>query len=259
LLASLPVWATVPADKGFAIQIGNYTQTGQTIQTAEGLDYLPVRDALECYGATVVWAEEAETKLIVTFAEEKDQLIISEETQEISTADKAYPYMWEDGKIYLPIEFYQHIFNCDVQYDQEENVLLLDENKPPVDIAEKDWTNYIKLRNTEDYQKTENVTYTYYQEGKASWYGIEFQNRRTAGGEAYDVNKLTAAHRELPFGTMVRVTAEHSGKSVIVKINDRGPYHGNRILDLSQAAAQAIDLEGKGVGWVKIEIVEEKN
>jgi rare lipoprotein A len=92
-------------------------------------------------------------------------------------------------------------------------------------------------------------------EGYASWYGGKFQGRRTANGEIFDTNKLTAAHKSLPFGTKVRVTDLESEKSVIVRINDRGPFVENRIIDLSKAAADIIGLTPRGVGRVRLEIV----
>jgi rare lipoprotein A len=96
-----------------------------------------------------------------------------------------------------------------------------------------------------------------YQEGYASWYGWQFHGRRTASGEVFDMNELTAAHRELPFGTLLRVTNTRNGSSVVVKINDRGPFVEGRILDLSKAAADVIGMGGSGVVWVALEIVQE--
>ena len=78
--------------------------------------------------------------------------------------------------------------------------------------------------------------------GKASWYGPGFHGRRTASGERFDMNELTAAHRTLPFGTRVRVRNVQNGREVVVRINDRGPQIRHRIIDLSRAAAAAIDL-----------------
>ena len=89
--------------------------------------------------------------------------------------------------------------------------------------------------------------------GDASWYGPGFHGRKTASGEIYDMNDMTAAHKELPLGTKVKVTNLHNGKSVVVRINDRGPFHGNRIIDLSKAAARKIGSLDKGV--VKVIIV----
>lgn len=82
------------------------------------------------------------------------------------------------------------------------------------------------------------------QSGAASWYGPGFQGRRTANGERFNTHAFTAAHRRLPFGTRVRVTNTSNGRSVVVRINDRGPYVGGRVIDLSQASARAIGLSG---------------
>ena len=78
--------------------------------------------------------------------------------------------------------------------------------------------------------------------GKASWYGPGFQGRRTASGERFDMNQLTAAHRTLPFGTKVRVRNLQNGREVVVRINDRGPHIRDRIIDLSKAAGAALGL-----------------
>jgi rare lipoprotein A len=92
--------------------------------------------------------------------------------------------------------------------------------------------------------------------GRASWYGAQFQGQETASGEPFDMQELTAAHPTLPFGSRVRVTNEANGRSVVVRINDRGPYRGNRIIDLSRKAAEMIGLKSKGVGRVKVEVIE---
>ena len=80
--------------------------------------------------------------------------------------------------------------------------------------------------------------------GKASWYGPGFHGRLTANGERFNTNDLTAAHKTLPFGTKVRVTNAKTGQSVVVRINDRGPYAHGRVIDLSRASAQSIGISG---------------
>jgi len=92
--------------------------------------------------------------------------------------------------------------------------------------------------------------------GIASWYGPGFHGRQSASGEIFNQNALTAAHRTLPFGTQVRVTNLHNGAQVIVRINDRGPYSGGRVIDLSAAAAQAIGMISSGVASVELEILD---
>jgi rare lipoprotein A len=93
--------------------------------------------------------------------------------------------------------------------------------------------------------------------GLATYYSNEFAGRKTASGEKYDPKKFTAAHRTLPFGTRVKVTRLDNGKSVVVRINDRGPFTKGRIIDLSLAAAKKIDMIRSGVVKVRVEIVEE--
>lgn len=93
---------------------------------------------------------------------------------------------------------------------------------------------------------------TWSQQGEASWYGPNFVGRPTANGETFDPWQLTAAHRTLPFDTRVRVVNLDTGRSVVVRINDRGPFAGDRIIDLSQAAAEAVGMIGTGVAPVRL-------
>jgi len=85
------------------------------------------------------------------------------------------------------------------------------------------------------------------QTGATSWYGPGFHGKRTANGERFNTNALTAAHKTLPFGTQLRVTNERTGRSVVVRINDRGPYAHGRVIDLSKAAADAVGFLGVGM------------
>ena len=93
------------------------------------------------------------------------------------------------------------------------------------------------------------------QTGIASWYGIHWQGRKTASGVRFDIKKLTAAHRTLPLNTIVRVTNLLNGTSVEVLINDRGPYVGKRVIDLSEAAAKRLSMTKKGLVPVRIETI----
>ncbi len=93
-------------------------------------------------------------------------------------------------------------------------------------------------------------------EGIASYYADDFNGKKTANGETYDMNGLTAAHRSLPFGTKVRVTNLDNGKQVVVRINDRGPFQLSRIIDLSLGAAKELDMIAKGTAKVKLEVIE---
>lgn len=91
--------------------------------------------------------------------------------------------------------------------------------------------------------------------GKSSYYGSKFHGRKTANGETFDMYKLSAAHRELPFETLIKVTNTKNNKSVTVHVNDRGPFVAGRILDLSYGAAKKIDMLNDGVAEVTIEIL----
>jgi rare lipoprotein A len=90
----------------------------------------------------------------------------------------------------------------------------------------------------------------------ASWYGPGFHGRRSASGERYNQNELTAAHRTLPFGTNVQVTNLNNGRSVVVRINDRGPFARGRVIDLSAAAARVLGMVQSGVAPVHLEILD---
>lgn len=94
-----------------------------------------------------------------------------------------------------------------------------------------------------------------FQSGKASWYGSFHHGKKTASGERFNMHGLSAAHRTLPLGSMIAVTNKSTGKTITVKVNDRGPYHGNRILDLSKGAAKELGMISSGVGNVEITVL----
>src|SRR5205814_2058781 len=95
----------------------------------------------------------------------------------------------------------------------------------------------------------------YREDGLASWYGNDFHGRLTANGEVFDMASLTAAHPTLPMPCYARVTNVSNGKSLIVRVNDRGPYHGNRLIDVSNRAAELLEFKGTGVARVRVEYV----
>ena len=95
-----------------------------------------------------------------------------------------------------------------------------------------------------------------FQVGRASWYGRLFQHKKTASGEPYDMHDFTAAHRTLPLGSWVKVTNLKNDKSVMVRINDRGPVLKSRILDLSYGAAMILGMEGDGIAKVRLDLIE---
>jgi rare lipoprotein A len=99
--------------------------------------------------------------------------------------------------------------------------------------------------------------FDYDRTGTASWYGSDFHGRRTANGETYDMNALTAAHTTLPMPTIVRVTNLDNGRSVVVRINDRGPFVEDRIIDMSRAGARELGFEGRGLARVRVTVMRE--
>src|ERR1700729_1472559 len=96
---------------------------------------------------------------------------------------------------------------------------------------------------------------SYREEGMASWYGDDFHGRLTANGEVFDMASLTAAHPTLPMPCYARVTNLGNGKSLVVRVNDRGPYHGNRVMDVSSRAAELLEFKGNGIARVRVEYV----
>ncbi len=99
---------------------------------------------------------------------------------------------------------------------------------------------------------------SYEEVGMASWYGKDFDGKMTANGEIYDLSHMTAAHRTLPMPSVVKVTNLKNSKSVIVRVNDRGPFAKNRIIDMSKKAAQMLDYKDKGVIMVKVELLKKE-
>lgn len=101
--------------------------------------------------------------------------------------------------------------------------------------------------------------YNYVETGTASWYGKDFHAKYTANGEVYDMNTLTAAHRTLPLPSIVRVTNLENGRSLVLRVNDRGPFAKNRIIDISKRGAQLLGFQAQGTAKVKVEIMAEES
>jgi rare lipoprotein A len=101
--------------------------------------------------------------------------------------------------------------------------------------------------------------FAYVETGVASWYGTEFHGKRTANGEVFDMNAPSAAHRTLPMPSLVRVTNLENGRTLDLRVNDRGPFVGNRIIDISRRGAQLLGFHGKGTAQVRVEIVPEES
>ena len=118
-------------------------------------------------------------------------------------------------------------------------------SQPSITVDAREYPTYPK-----------NAKPLYVETGIASWYGPPYSGRRAATGEVFDMNAITAAHKTLPLNSIVRVTNLKTGKSVVLRINDRGPFVGGRVIDLSMGAAKAIDVYRAGLATVKIELLE---
>ena len=101
--------------------------------------------------------------------------------------------------------------------------------------------------------------YNYKEVGVASWYGEDFHAKRTANGEKYDMYSLTAAHRTLPLPSIVKVTNLENGRSLVLRVNDRGPYAKNRIIDVSKRASQLLGFQAQGTTKVRVEVMEKES
>ena len=135
------------------------------------------------------------------------------------------------------------ITNLNTMYqNKDENINVTPRNKEVADTFEK--------------EIEERSQYTHFQTGMASYYGGSWHGKKTANGEIFNENSLTAAHKTLPFGTKVKVTNLDNGKSVVVRINNRGPYSKGRVIDLSKAAFSKIASTSKGVTRVKLEVAK---
>ncbi len=133
---------------------------------------------------------------------------------------------------------------------------ILTEVKNQTGYPEGFFTEMKNLGNQNEPQQNKDAyKLEYFENGTASFYGGKWHGRTTANGERFDTYDMTAAHKTLPFGTKVKVTNESNGKSVVVRINDRGPFVKGRIIDLSTAAFTAIEDGSKGVTKVKLEIL----
>lgn len=123
-------------------------------------------------------------------------------------------------------------------------------------VMEPSATGAVDLTTIDHLHPEANDDGTAFATGMASFYGRKFDGRRTASGETFDMGELTAAHRTLPFGSKVRVTNADNGQSVIVRINDRGPFHGGRLIDVSRAAAQRLGIIARGHGRVTLTLLD---
>lgn len=217
-----------------------------------GVTLVPMRIFFESIGAQVFWDEETGTVVGIKNDVEVricvDSNLYTVNGREISTG---CPVRVVNGVTYVPLRFIGEAFGYEVEWNAETREIVINCDSFNGNV---DWLKLPPPKEEEEPEPEPVVVYS--ERGMASWYGDAFAGRRTTSGERFDPNLLTAAHRDLPFGTNAKVTFLKTGKSVVVRINDRGPHRRDRIIDLSRAAAEAIGLKPHGIGEVLIEVFE---
>lgn len=201
----------------------------------EGRKLVPMRPLLEAFGAAVHW-DNATNTVICYLGDNKIHIPIEGCTALIDGEEQLVdvPAKIIKGSAYVPLRFIVEALGYTVNWD--------------------DATKTVQISISGNSSDSDIV---YSVNGIASWYGGKFHGRRTSSGEIFNENDYTAAHRTLPFGTLVNVTFMDTGKSIQVRINDRGPHIQGRIIDLSRAAAEAIGLRPHGIGEVRIEVLSD--
>lgn len=200
----------------------------------EGRKLVPMRPLFEAFGANVHWDSGTNT-VICYIGGNEIHIPIEGYTAVIDGEEKLVdvPARLINGSTFVPLRFIGEALGYAVNWDNA--------------------TKTIQISIPGNGNDDSDILYSV--NGIASWYGGKFHGRRTSSGEVFNQHEFTAAHRTLPFGTLVNVTFMDTGKSIQVRINDRGPYVQDRIIDLSRAAAEAIGLRPHGLGEVRIEVL----
>lgn len=239
LLVILLVPGTATADNNIRVLINGQENTFDfPLVIDNGRTLVPMRSFFEALGADVSW--DAENNAAVGSRDDvKVRIIIGRNTATVNGLEIPLyiPARLINNITFIPLRFVSEALGNNVGWDSIKGEITIETN-------------------TGDVKSVPLIKVAYSQTGVASWYGREFAGRPTSSGEVFDPNDYTAAHRELPFGTYVKVTFLKTGKSILVRINDRGPHKDERVIDLSQAAAEAIGLKGYGIGDVLLEVLE---
>lgn len=207
--------------------------------------FIPMRFAVESLGARLFWDASADSAVITTIG-----------AADGPAGNDQDPPENDQGKIDINTASLENLLELDGLSETAARDLLAFRE------ANGGFKTFAEIRDLPSMTDTlferlrENIRIVYRKEGIACWYGIKFHGRRTASGEIYNKNLHTAAHRTLPFGTKVKVTFPRTGRSVWVRINDRGPHVAGRIIDLSHSAADAIGLTPYGIGRVELKVVK---
>lgn len=234
----------------------------------QGQVYAPVREMTESLGGQIGWVPYGEVNLL-TFTDQEGQayeISLNPTTGLVQSYNGYYAYTWVEGSVALPLTFYKdHYQNINLSYDaivKTLKVSLADANKG---ISFTQLNPYIPpvvevvappaLSPAPEAAPAPAQTGVFFESGQASYYGAELNGNYTASGEIFNMHDMTAAHKTLPFGTLVKVTNQYTGASCVVHINDRGPYAHGRVIDLSYAAAGSVGMISSGVAPVTLEIL----
>lgn len=213
--------------------------------------YVPLRSALSAVGVGVQWVNNNGQKIVLTYGGQSVSATVDAANGVLYFQGGTYAYNNMGGSLHVVFGFYQAIFNnANVVYNTANGGIIVsavDASKP---VSLKGGTA------SQQNGQAAQPNYTYYESGQATWYGSGAHGNYTASGEVFNMYDYTAAHKYLPFGTKVRVTDTQSGRSVIVRINDRGPFGAGRVIDLSYQAASDLGIVSKGVAPCTIEIVK---
>ncbi len=243
---SLPVMAS-------AQDTAQVTITKPVVQdVAQQTTFVPIRAALNAVGVTVDWVYKNGQKVVLTYGGQSVDVSVDAANGVLRFQGGAYAYNNIKGSLHVAFNFYQSIFNnANVAYNYNTGGIIVNAIDASKVISLKGGT-VSQQQNSQPAQPN----YTYYESGQATWYGSGAHGNYTASGEVFNMYDYTAAHKYLPFGTKVRVTDTQSGRSVIVRINDRGPFGAGRVIDLSYQAANDLGIISKGVAPCKLEIVK---
>lgn len=256
----------------------NYVKKDIVVQNAHRyypfkpvLDKLKIKSKVERTGSV--------TKIVLTEGSKTYQITLDEEAQLAYTPKGQFSYIVNNNRIGFTSNFYATMLKeSNLSWHSKTNALSIYEKKPKgallINLEEykseaEDLTvkKPVVLPNPAPVQSvvpapappstsTSTPSYVPYEKGQATWYGAALHGNFTASGERFDMNALTAAHKTLPFGTKVKVTNLNNKSSIVVRITDRGPFAPGRVIDLSQAAAEKIDMLSAGVVPVQLEILK---
>lgn len=228
-----------------------YKDFTQNPVNVDGRILLPMREFFEALGAEIEWNDENK-ELHVTHEDSKIFLKIGSTDSIVNGVFQSLdvaPSLINDST-YIPLRFAAEALGYEIIWNSDYNSIYAFSNPEEAGLDEiKDLSlDYASL------PEGTRVVDTF--SGLGTWYGGIFHGRNTSSGEVYDQDQMTGAHRTLAFGTFVRVTYLRTDKSVIIRINDRGPFVKNRIIDLSKAAAETVGLVGPDIGEVYVEVLE---